>query len=125
LLNLLQQVIDAAAEHLSLTDRAADVAIVMLAFHHFPNYRQALQEIHRVTGDRLAKLKADPTTPWENMNSLQRQAALQKSDVEFQNSVRALAPVKTVQLNNYISTMEVASAVGNSPTRYSLRLKVK
>lgn len=88
-------------------------------------YIPEVRVMSQLRRDRLAKLKADPTTPWENMNSLQRQAALQKSDVEFQNSVRALAPVKTVQLNNYISTMEVASAVGNSPTRYSLKLRVK
>lgn len=54
------QWIDAEAEHLSLPDRSADVAIVMLAFHHFPNYRQALQEIHRVTGDRLVMFTYDP-----------------------------------------------------------------
>ncbi len=88
-------------------------------------YIPEVRAINQLRRDRLAKLKADPTTPWENMNSIQRQAALQKSDVEFQNSIRAIAPVKTVQLNNYISTMEVANAVGNSPTRYSLRLKVK
>lgn len=42
--------IDSYAERLSLPNRSADAAIIMLAFHHFQNYRQALQEIHRVTG---------------------------------------------------------------------------
>jgi hypothetical protein len=36
-----------------------------------------------------------------------------------------LAQVKTVQVSNYINTMEVASSIGNSPTRYPLRLKIK
>jgi ubiquinone/menaquinone biosynthesis C-methylase UbiE len=43
------QWIDSHAECLSLPDRSADAAIIMLAFHHFQNYRQALQEIRRVT----------------------------------------------------------------------------
>jgi ubiquinone/menaquinone biosynthesis C-methylase UbiE len=43
--------IDALADNLPLPDRSADAAIVMLAFHHFQNYQQALQEIHRVTGE--------------------------------------------------------------------------
>ncbi len=42
--------IDAKAEHLSLPSHSADVAIIILALHHFPDYSQALQEIHRVTG---------------------------------------------------------------------------
>jgi ubiquinone/menaquinone biosynthesis C-methylase UbiE len=44
------QWIDAFAEQIPLPDRSADVAIVMLAFHHFPDYRQALREIQRVIG---------------------------------------------------------------------------
>lgn len=44
------QWIDSSAELLSLPNQSADAAIIMLAFHHFQNYRQALQEIHRVTG---------------------------------------------------------------------------
>ena len=46
------QWIDAYADNLPLPDRSADAAIIMLAFHHFQNYRQALQEVHRVTGGR-------------------------------------------------------------------------
>ncbi|MGF1601439.1 MAG: class I SAM-dependent methyltransferase [Thermosynechococcaceae cyanobacterium] len=44
------QWIDASAETLSLPDQSVDAAIVMLAFHHFQSYRQALQEIHRIAG---------------------------------------------------------------------------
>jgi SAM-dependent methyltransferase len=42
--------IDAYAENLPLDNRAADAAIIMLAFHHFQDYRQALREVHRVVG---------------------------------------------------------------------------
>ena len=42
--------IDGYAESLPLSNRSADAAIIMLAFHHFPDYRQALSEIHRVVG---------------------------------------------------------------------------
>jgi ubiquinone/menaquinone biosynthesis C-methylase UbiE len=44
------QWIDSYADNLSLPNQSADAAIVMLAFHHFSNHRQVLQEIHRVTG---------------------------------------------------------------------------
>ena len=43
--------IDGYAENLPLGDRAAEAAIIMLAFHHFQDYRQALREIHRVVGN--------------------------------------------------------------------------
>jgi SAM-dependent methyltransferase len=44
-----------------LPDRSADAAIIMLAFHHFPSYQQALQEIYRVTdGGRLVLFTYDP-----------------------------------------------------------------
>ncbi len=88
-------------------------------------YIPEIREMSKLRRDRFAKLKADPNTQWDRLNSIQRQAALQKSDLDFQNSARALPQIKTVQLNNYINTMQVASAIGNSPTRYSLRLKVK
>ncbi len=53
--------IDAIADNLPLPDRAADAAIVMLAFHHFQNYRQALREIYRVTaGGQLVLFTYDP-----------------------------------------------------------------
>jgi ubiquinone/menaquinone biosynthesis C-methylase UbiE len=47
------QWIDAVAEQIPLPDRSADAAIVMLAFHHFQDYRQALSEIHRLIGDGI------------------------------------------------------------------------
>lgn len=87
-------------------------------------YIPELKEVNKLRRDRLAKVKADPNIQWDRSSSIQRQAALQKSDLEFQTSLRTL-PAKTVQLNNYISTMAVASSIGNSPTRYSLRLNVK
>jgi ubiquinone/menaquinone biosynthesis C-methylase UbiE len=45
------QWIDAFAEQIPLPDRSVDAAIVMLAFHHFQDYRQALREINRITVD--------------------------------------------------------------------------
>ena len=88
-------------------------------------YIPEIREMSKVRRDRVAKLKADPNVQWDRMNSIQRQAALQKSNLEFQARIGTLAPTKTIQLNNYINTMQVATAIGNSPTRYSLRLKVK
>ena len=88
-------------------------------------YIPEIREISKLRRDRLTKLKADPQLRWERLNSIQRQAALQTTEVEFQTSLRTLAPVKTIQLNNYINTMQVASAVGNSPTRHLVRTKVK
>jgi hypothetical protein len=88
-------------------------------------YIPEVRAMSKLRADRLAKLKADPTAPWDKMNSLQRQAALQKPDLEFQNGTRTVAQVKTVQLTNYIDRMQLANAIGNSPTRYSLRMKVK
>lgn len=53
--------IDAKAEQLSLPSQAADVAIIILALHHFPDYSQALQEIHRVTeGGQVIIFTYDP-----------------------------------------------------------------
>ncbi len=43
--------IDGYAENLPLPDRSAEAAIIILAFHHFKDYRQALREIHRVVGN--------------------------------------------------------------------------
>lgn len=43
--------IDGYADQLPLPNQSVDAAIIMLAFHHFQNYRQALREIHRVVGD--------------------------------------------------------------------------
>ncbi len=55
------QWLDSSAENLSLSDRSADAAIIMLAFHHLSNYRQALQEIRRVTaGGQVILFTYDP-----------------------------------------------------------------
>jgi SAM-dependent methyltransferase len=43
--------INGYADNLPLPDQAVDAAIIMLAFHHFQDYRQALREVHRVVGD--------------------------------------------------------------------------
>jgi SAM-dependent methyltransferase len=42
--------VEGVAERLPLPSNAADAAIVMLAFHHFQDSRQALREMHRVVG---------------------------------------------------------------------------
>ena len=42
--------IDGYVDSLPLFEKSADVAIVMLAFHYFTDYRQALREIHRIVG---------------------------------------------------------------------------
>lgn len=42
--------IDGSAESLPLSNQAVDAAIIMLAFHHFADYRHALNEIYRVVG---------------------------------------------------------------------------
>ena len=55
------QWIDAFAEQIPLPDRAADVAIFMLAFHHFQDYQKALREIHRVvSGGKMILFTYDP-----------------------------------------------------------------
>jgi SAM-dependent methyltransferase len=41
---------EGVAEQLPLPSEAAEAAIVMLAFHHFQDSRQALREMHRVVG---------------------------------------------------------------------------
>ena len=88
-------------------------------------YIPEVREMSKLRAERLARLKADPIASWDRMNSLQRQAALQKPDLAFQNATRLMVQVKPVQLTRYIDRMQVARAIGNSPTRYSLRLKVK
>ena len=55
------QWIDAFADNLPLPDGSVDAAIIMLAFHHFQNYRQALREIHRIAGDgKIVLFTYDP-----------------------------------------------------------------
>ena len=43
--------INADAESLPLSNRSVDAAIIILAMHHFKNYRQALEEANRITED--------------------------------------------------------------------------
>lgn len=88
-------------------------------------YIPELLPMIKLRRDRLAKLKADPRTNWYKLNNLQRQAVFQTSEVDFQNSIRTIAPVKLLQLSSYIPTMQVARAIGNSPTRYAVKLQVK
>jgi hypothetical protein len=89
-------------------------------------YVPEIREISKLRRDRLTKLKTDPTIQWSALGSVQRQAALQKTEVDFQNSLRTLLQVKTVPLASRISAMPVAKAIGNSPMSYSLpKLKVK
>jgi hypothetical protein len=88
-------------------------------------YIPELKEMSKLRRDRLDKLKTDPLVQWDRSNTIQRQAALQKSELQFQTSVRTLPPTKPVLLSNYVNTMQVGNAIGNSPTNYSLKLKVK
>ncbi len=53
--------IDGYAENLPLPNQAAEAAIIILAFHHFQDYRQALREIRRVVGNgQIIMLTYDP-----------------------------------------------------------------
>ncbi len=89
-------------------------------------YVPEIREINKLRSDRLTKLKSDPTIKWGSLSAIQRQAAIQKTEVDFQNSLRTLPQVKTLFLTNRVAAMQVAKAVGNSPTSYySPRLKVK
>ncbi len=92
-----------------------------MRIHWGQNLEAYIPEIKAMTKlrtDRLSKLKADPKLQWTKLNSIQRQAALQKSDLEFQTNLKTLPPIKSVQLTNYINTMQVGNAIGNSPMRY-------
>ena len=49
------------AENIPLSDKVVDAVIVMLAIHHFSNYRQALKEIHRIVGNgQIVFFTCDP-----------------------------------------------------------------
>jgi SAM-dependent methyltransferase len=53
--------IDTFAENIPLPDLSIDAAIVILAFHHFQDYQQALHEINRVTCDgKIVLFTYDP-----------------------------------------------------------------
>jgi hypothetical protein len=82
-------------------------------------YIPEIRDMSRIRRERLVRLKTDPTNPWEQLNSLQRQALLQKPDIDFQNGVRMFDRLTPIQLNDYISTMDIGKAIGTSPTRYA------
>jgi hypothetical protein len=89
-------------------------------------YIPEVREITKLRRDRLTKLKADPTVKWSSLNAIQRQAAIQKTEIDFQASLRTLPQVKIIPLTSRVPTMQIAKAVGNSPTSYStVKLKVK
>ncbi len=101
--------------------RRGDYFREQMRIHWGQNLEAYIPEIKAITKlrtDRLTKLKADPKVQWSKLNSIQRQSALQKTDLEFQASTRTLPPVKIFQLANYINTMQVGNAIGNSPMRY-------
>jgi ubiquinone/menaquinone biosynthesis C-methylase UbiE len=55
------QWIDAFADSLPLPDQSADAAIIMLAFHHFQDYRKTLCEIYRaISGGQIVLFTYDP-----------------------------------------------------------------
>lgn len=89
-------------------------------------YVPEIREITKLRRDRLTKLKADPTINWSSLGAVQRQAVMQKTELDFQNSLRTLPPIKIVPLASRISAMQVSKAVGNSPMSYSsVKLNVK
>lgn len=101
--------------------RRGDYFREQMRIHWGQNLEAYIPEVKAMTKlrtDRLTKLKSDPKLQWTKLNSIQRQAALQKTDLEFQTSLKKLPPIKSVQLSNYINTMQVGNAIGNSPTRY-------
>jgi SAM-dependent methyltransferase len=54
--------INGYAENLPLPNRAVDAAIMMLAFHHFQDYRQALYEVYRIVGNgQIVLFTYDPS----------------------------------------------------------------
>jgi hypothetical protein len=81
-------------------------------------YIPEIRDMSKLRRERLARLKNDPTNPWEQMNSLQRQVALLKPDVNFQNGLRTFARLTPIQLNNYVSMIDMGKSIGTSPTRY-------
>jgi hypothetical protein len=88
-------------------------------------YIPELRDMTKLRRDRLERLKNDPTNPWDAMNTLQRQVALLKPDLDFQNGQKMFARQTPIQLNNYISVMDLGTAIGVSPTRYPIKSAVK
>ncbi len=88
-------------------------------------YIPELRDMTKLRRDRLDRLKNDPTNPWDKMNTLERQVVLLKPDLEFQNSQKLLARQTPILINNYISVMNLGTAIGVSPTRYPVKSTVK
>jgi hypothetical protein len=88
-------------------------------------YIPEIRDMTNLRRERLARLKSDPTNPWGQMNSLQRQVALLKPDVTFQNGLRMFARLTPIQLNNYVSMIDMGKSIGTSPTRYAVNSTVK
>jgi hypothetical protein len=88
-------------------------------------YIPEIRDMTKLRRERLARLKNDPTNPWEQMNSLQRQVALLKPDVNYQNGLRTFARLTPIQLNNYVSMIDMGKSIGTSPTRYAVKSNVK
>jgi hypothetical protein len=88
-------------------------------------YIPELRDMTKLRRDRLERLKNDPTNPWDTMTPLQRQIVLLKPDLDFQNAQKMFARQTPIQLNNYISVMDLGTAIGVSPTRYPIKSAVK
>ncbi len=88
-------------------------------------YIPEIRDMSRVRRERLARLKSDPSHPWEQLNSLQRQAALLKPDVNFENGVRMFARLTPIQIDKYIGVIDVGKTLGTSPTRYAVKANIK
>lgn len=52
--------IDATAAHLPFDDNSFDASMAMVTVHHWPNIEQGLQEMKRVTKDRILIMTFDP-----------------------------------------------------------------
>ncbi len=88
-------------------------------------YIPEIRDMTNLRRERLARLKADPTNPWGQMNSLQRQVTLLQPDVTFQNGLRMFARLTPIQLNNYVSMIDMGKSIGTSPTRNIANSNVK
>lgn len=88
-------------------------------------YIPELTDMTKLRRDKLDRLKNDPTNPWDKMSPLDRQVAIQKPDPVFQNGLKMFARQTPIQLNNYISVIDLGTAIGVSPTRYPVKPAAK
>jgi SAM-dependent methyltransferase len=59
------QAIQASADHLPFEDDAFDASMAILTIHHWPDKQAGLNEMRRVTRDRIVLLTFDPSNrPW-------------------------------------------------------------